>query len=427
MSESVSNWVGQPPPLGLPPPLTAATEIVSFWSERERERERRRRRRRIIHRPAPLRHQHSPPPPSLSSLCPRQQSLKQQQQQLLPPKEAHETVSLFSVLKLNPRKLIGQRTRFNWIPQRLILSAPAPEFAETADEIERITKLINDHPFPQQPLHPILQQHIPPQLLSNPFVENVLGRLFAAHSNGLKALEFFWHVTQRLPGGPSVDAFEKTLHILTRMRYFDQAWELMEHIRVTHPSLLTLKSMSIMLSRIAKFKTYEETLEAFDKMEKDVFVGKFGTEEFNVLLRAFCTQRMMKEARSVFNNLHSRFSLDTKSANILLLGFKESGDVTAVEFFYHEIIRRGFKPNSVTYDIRIDVYCKKGCLGDALRLFEEMERVKDFKPTVKTITTLIHGAGVARNPGKAWELFDGILLRNMTPDIGAYNALISSM
>ncbi|QHO23588.1 Pentatricopeptide repeat-containing protein [Arachis hypogaea] len=36
-------------------------------------------------------------------------------------------------------------------------------------------------------------------------------------------------------------------------------------------------------------------------MEHDVFVGKvFGTDEFNVLLKAFCTQRQMTEARSVF-------------------------------------------------------------------------------------------------------------------------------
>ncbi|KAK4781855.1 hypothetical protein SAY86_015957 [Trapa natans] len=329
------------------------------------------------------------------------------------------------------RKLGGieQQIQFNRTLQRLLsMSFPAPDLAVTASEIERITTLINDLPFPHQPLQPILEVRMSSHSLSNPLVEEVLGRLFAAHSNGLKALEFFHYSAKHLPEGPSADAFEKTLHILTRMRYFSQAWDLMEHVKVTHPSLLTLKSMSILLSRIAKFQSYEETLQAFDKMEKSVFVGrKFGTEEFNVLLRAFCTQRMMKEARAVFNNLYSRFSPDIKSANILLLGFKESGDITAVELFYHEMVRRGFKPNPVTYDIRIDAYCKKGCLGDALRLFEEMEKLGNFKPTIKTITTLIHGAGVAQNPRKAWDLFDSILSRNMKPDVGAYNSLISSM
>ncbi|XP_073138640.1 pentatricopeptide repeat-containing protein At3g61360-like [Henckelia pumila] len=83
----------------------------------------------------------------------------------------------------------------------------------------------------------------------------------------------------------------------------------------------------------------------------------------------------MKEAQSVFNKMHMRYAPDIKTMNILLLGFKESGDVTAVELFYHEMVRRGFTPNNVTYNIRIDAYSKKGHFGDALRLFEEMERV----------------------------------------------------
>ncbi|KAK9269124.1 hypothetical protein L1049_000893 [Liquidambar formosana] len=73
---------------------------------------------------------------------------------------------------------------------------------------------------------------------------------------------------------PSSDAFEKTLHILVRMRYFDKAWELMEEIQQKHPSLLTLKSMSIMLSKIAKFQSFEDTLKAFERMEEDIFAGE---------------------------------------------------------------------------------------------------------------------------------------------------------
>ncbi|KAF5737094.1 putative Pentatricopeptide repeat-containing protein [Tripterygium wilfordii] len=293
-------------------------------------------------------------------------------------------------------------------------------------EIEQIVRIINDHPFPDRALQPTLLQYIPPASLTTTFVENVLGRLFAAHSNGLKALEFFKFSLHHSQFRLSSDAFEKTLHILSRMRYFDKAWDLMVEIGQTHPSLLTLKSMSIMLNRIAKFNSYEDTLEAFEKMEHEIFVGmKFGTEEFNVLLRAFSTQREMKEARSVFNKMHSRFPPNTKTMNILLLGFKETGDITSMELFYHEMVRRGFEPNTFTYNARIDAYCKKGCLGDGLRLLEEMERANCL-PSLETITTLIHGAGIVRNPLKAKQLFDEIPKRNFQLDVGAYNALMSA-
>ncbi|KAJ7963583.1 Pentatricopeptide repeat-containing protein [Quillaja saponaria] len=292
---------------------------------------------------------------------------------------------------------------------------------------ERIARIINDHPFPEQPLQPTLCQHVSPAVLSTCFVEDVLGRLFAAHSNGLKAFEFFKFCLHQSQFCLSSDAIEKTLHILARMRYFNSAWELLDEVRRMHPSLLTLKSMSILLSKIAKYQSYEDTLEAFGRMDNDIFLGrKFGIDEFNVLLRAFCTHRKMKEARSVFQKMHARFSPNTKTMNILLLGFKESGDVTAVELFYHEMVKRGFKPNSITYNIRIDAYCKKGCFGDGLRLLEEMERANCI-PTLETITTLIHGAGVARNTTMARKLFDDIRLRNLLPDAGAYNALMSSL
>ncbi|KAL3741435.1 hypothetical protein ACJRO7_016990 [Eucalyptus globulus] len=293
-------------------------------------------------------------------------------------------------------KLLTQN-QFAGVPHRRFLSrllcAAAP--LERDNEIDRITKIINDHPFPDSPLQPVLQKHILPHTLSIGLVEDVLGHLFGAHLNGLKALEFFRYTVRHSLCGPTSVEFERTLHILVRMRYFEKAWELMDEMRVMHPSLLTFKAMSIMISKIAKFKSYEDTLLAFERMEHDVFVGRqFGTDEFNILLRAFCTQRQMKEARSVFNKIHSRFSPDSKTMNILLLGFKESGDVTSVELFYHEMVRRGFKPNTVTYN---------------------------------TVTTLIHGAGVARNLTKAKELFDGIFTRNMQPDTAAYNAMISAL
>ncbi|KAG7566533.1 Pentatricopeptide repeat [Arabidopsis suecica] len=293
-------------------------------------------------------------------------------------------------------------------------------------EIELITRIINDHPFPNHPIQPIFTKHIPLSSLSPEFVSEVLGRLFAAHSNGLKALEFFKYSLKSSNSSPTSDSFEKTLHILARMRYFDQAWALMAEIRKDYPDLLSFKSMSIILCKIAKFGSYEETLEAFVKMEKEIFRKKFGVDEFNILLRAFCTEREMKEARSIFEKLHSRFKPDVKTMNILLLGFKEAGDITATELFYHEMVKRGFKPNSVTYGIRIDGFCKKRNFGEALRLFEDMDR-QDFDITVQILTTLIHGSGVVRNKIKARQLFDEIPKRGLTPDCGAYNALMSSL
>ncbi|KAL5977785.1 hypothetical protein ACLOJK_036808 [Asimina triloba] len=305
---------------------------------------------------------------------------------------------------------------------------PLSSFSNSSEEenVDEIAKLINDHPFPPAPS--LLESHLlHSNRLSTALLESVLGRLFSGHANGLKALELFklaLHNPHHLP--PSPDSFEKTLHILARMRHFDRAWDLMREVHHKHPSLITHKAISILLSRYAKATSFEDTLQAFHAMERLLSGRRFGVEEFNILLRAFCTQKQMKEAKAVFRKLHSSFSANTQTMNILLLGFKDSGDITAVELFYHEMIVRGFKPNVITYNIRIDAYCKKGCLSDALRVVEEMEG-QGLLPTLETITTLIHGASIARNPLRAGRLFDEISARNLVADTGAYNALMGSL
>ncbi|GJR90750.1 pentatricopeptide repeat-containing protein [Tanacetum coccineum] len=69
------------------------------------------------------------------------------------------------------------------------------------------------------------------------------------------------------------------------------------------------------------------------------------------------------------------------------------GDVTSVKLFYHDMIRRGFSLDTVTYNIRIESYSKQG---------------------ISHYTT------------KAQELFDEIHDRYLVPDSGVYNALINA-
>nr|CAD1827577.1 unnamed protein product [Ananas comosus var. bracteatus] len=117
---------------------------------------------------------------------------------------------------------------------------------------------------------------------------------------------------------------------------------------------------------------------------------------------------------------------DSRTLNTLLLGFKESRNLHALDLFYHDMLLRGFRPDSVTYCIRIDAYCKKGRFSDALELFDEMAAKQNCSPTVETITTLIYGAGIVKNPSAARRLFDEMGERGLTPDRGAHNALMGA-
>lgn len=132
----------------------------------------------------------------------------------------------------------------------------------------------------------------------------------------------------------------------------------------------------------------------------------------------------MGEARLVFNRYHASFAPNSSILNTLLLGFKEVGDLTALNLFYNEMIVRGFEPDVVSFNIRIDACCKKGRFLDALTVFDEMSK-RNLSPTLQTLTTLVYGAGIAGDLPKAQELFDEMFERGLDVDRGAYNALMS--
>jgi pentatricopeptide repeat protein len=153
-------------------------------------------------------------------------------------------------------------TRCNFLNSHSQINSPS-------QEIDKICKLINDHPFP----HPAIEStlHHSNLTLSDSLVENVLGRLFSGHVNGSKALQFFHWTAQKNPDYQHTSqAYEKMLHILARMRDFDEVWELLDEMH--QQNKITLKALSIVLSKYARRRSFEETLEAFEKMEK--FVGK---------------------------------------------------------------------------------------------------------------------------------------------------------
>ncbi|CAA6672186.1 unnamed protein product [Spirodela intermedia] len=116
------------------------------------------------------------------------------------------------------------------------------------------------------------------------------------------------------------------------------------------------------------------------------------------------------------------FADDEHSAS----GFKETGNLMAMDMFFHEMILRGFAPDVVTFNIRIDGYCKKGRIREAMRFLQEMEE-KNCSPTLETMTTLVHGAGVAKDASLARRLFDEMPARYLTHDAGAYNALMAAL
>ncbi|KAL0922124.1 hypothetical protein M5K25_006086 [Dendrobium thyrsiflorum] len=306
--------------------------------------------------------------------------------------------------------------------------------------IDRIAKLINDHPFPAVPLRPLLLDHLLPLLLphspSSPLhLSSLFYRLFSGHTLPHKSLEIFRFSLIHSPSSLSPSSLTLLLNSLSRsprrLLFPSSAFLLLDLTRRALPSLLSTAALTALLSPLARRSTdpFASTLSAFSRAELIWSAAgrpPFGAAELTAVLRAFCACSRIADARAAFRLLYSRLPPDSRSFNTLLLGFREAGNLPALEFFYQELLLRRFQPDIVTYNIRIDAYCKKNRFFEALQLLADMEG-RSISPSVRTITTLIHGAGIAREPFLARQLFDEMPKRGISPDRGSYNALMNAV
>ncbi|KAK8967772.1 Pentatricopeptide repeat-containing protein [Platanthera guangdongensis] len=315
------------------------------------------------------------------------------------------------------------------------LPAPLP-----AAVVDRFSKLINEHPFPAVPLRPLLLEHLLPLLLphspESPLLLSALfSRLFSGHSLPHKSLELFRFAVVHSPSSLSPSSIALLINSLSRspsgLLFPSSAFLLLDLVRRAVPSLLSPAALSALLSPLARRSPdpFAATIAAFSRAEtiwSAADKSPFGAAELTSLLRAFCACRRLPDARAAFRLLHSRLPPDTRAFNTLLLGFRNAGDVPSLDLFYHDLLLRGFQPDAVTYNIRIDAYCRKNRFSEALRILPEMER-RRIAPTVRTITTLIHGAGIAGNPSLAREIFDRMPQTGIAPDRRSYNALMGAV
>ncbi|XP_042518750.1 putative pentatricopeptide repeat-containing protein At1g02420 [Macadamia integrifolia] len=254
--------------------------------------------------------------------------------------------------------------------------------------------------------------------LSNDLIDRVLKRVRFGHGNPLQALEFFNYTGKKRGFFHTPFSYDTMLYILGRNRKFDKVWELLVEMRWKDQSLITTRTVQIVLARIAKVCSVRQTVESFRKFRK--MVPQFDTTFFNALLRTLCQEKSMSDARNVYHSLKHEFRPNLQTFNILLSGWKTSEEA---EGFFEEMTEMGVKPDIVSYNCLVDVYCKGRELDKAYKVFDKM-RDEDISPDVFTYTSLIGGLGLNGQPDKARDVLKEMKEYGCYPDVAAYNAVI---
>lgn len=253
---------------------------------------------------------------------------------------------------------------------------------------------------------------------SNDLIDKVLKRVRFSHSNPCQALEFFNFTARRKGFIHSAFSLDTMLYVLGRSRKFDIIWDLLYEIKKKDQSLISPRTVQVVLGRIAKVCSVRQTVESLRKFRK--LVLNLDTNYYNALLRTLCQEKSMSDARNVYHSLKHEFRPNLQTFNTLLSGWKSSDEA---EMFFKEMKELGVKPDIVSYNCLVDVYCKGREMEKAHRVVEEMKE-RDIDPDVITYTSLIGGLGLVGQPDKAKEVLKEMAEYGCSPDVAAYNAAI---
>nr|CAD1817571.1 unnamed protein product [Ananas comosus var. bracteatus] len=186
---------------------------------------------------------------------------------------------------------------------------------------------------------------------------------------------------------------------------------------------------------------------------------------YNVLLKGYCQQLQLDEAKSLLRDMENRLGIEPNviSYNILIDGCILIDDSAGALAFFNEMRERGIPPSKVSYttlmkafalsgqpklahkvfdemskdprvrvdrvawNMLIEGYCRLGLLEDAKKIVEKM-RESGFQPDVATYGSLANGIALARKPGEALLLWNEVKERcegspPLKPDEGLLDAL----
>uniref|UniRef100_A0A1D1Z6R6 Putative pentatricopeptide repeat-containing protein At1g02420 n=1 Tax=Anthurium amnicola TaxID=1678845 RepID=A0A1D1Z6R6_9ARAE len=301
---------------------------------------------------------------------------------------------------------------------RPLCSLPAanPSAGSSCDDpAAAVFDIVNTSPTSEAMVNSLRESGI---FLSNDLIDRVLRRVRFAHSNPLRALEFFSYTGLRKGFFHTHFSLDTMLFALGRARRFEDVWRVLKETRRKDPSLVTLRTLQVVLARVAKVCSVRQTVQSFWTFKK--MFKEFDTPCFNALLRSLSQEKSMADARHVYHSLKHDFRPDLQTFNILLSGWKSSEDAQG---FFEEMKELGVKPDLVCYNCLVDVYCKNREMEKAFEVVEKM-RNGEIYPDVFTYTSIIGGLGLIGQPDKARNVLKEMKECGCYPDVAAYNAAI---
>lgn len=270
----------------------------------------------------------------------------------------------------------------------------------------------------KRPIEPALEPLVP--FLSKKIITSVI----KDQVNRQLGFRFFIWASRR-ERLRSRESFGLVIDMLSEENGCDLYWQTLEELKSGGVSVDSY-CFRVLISAYAKMGMAEKAVESFGRMKEfdcrpDVFT-------YNVILRVMMREEVFfMLAFAVYNEmLKCNCAPNRYTFAILMDGLYKKGRMGDAQKMFDDMTGRGISPNRVTYTILISGLCKRGNVEDARKLFDEM-KATGHSPDSVVHNALLDGFCKLSRMVEAFELLrlfekDGYVL-----GLRGYSSLIDAL
>ncbi|XAR65266.1 hypothetical protein NMG60_11009321 [Bertholletia excelsa] len=249
-------------------------------------------------------------------------------------------------------------------------------------------------------------------------------------------------------------SFNKMLDVVGKSRNIDLFWQVLHEIG--RRGLVTDKTYRIALQTLASARELKKCVEFFHVMKR--YGKNYSLETLNKVIDTLCKSKLVVEAKHIVTKLRDWIKPNGETYKCLIFGFCDAGDLVEASKIWNLMVDEGFEPQIgavekmmetffkknrfhealklyqmmkterieemglSTYRLAIQWMCKKGKLGNAQGVFDEMQQ-RGIRADNLTMASLIYGLLTKGRVGEAYKVMDGI----EKPDISVYHEMIKGL
>ncbi|XP_021750024.1 pentatricopeptide repeat-containing protein At4g30825, chloroplastic-like [Chenopodium quinoa] len=236
------------------------------------------------------------------------------------------------------------------------------------------------------------------------------------------AVKIFTHMLKS-DGRPNLHIYSTMIDIYSLMNQFADADNTYQLLRSSGLAL-DMVAYSIVVRMYVKFGLLEDACYVSEDMDKqtnivpDIYL-------FRDMLRVY--QRCNKQdklADLYYKILKSGVSWDQEMYNCVINCCAHALPVDELSKVFDEMIKKGFTPNTITYNVMLDVYGKSKLFTKATKVFSMAK--KQQSADVITYNTLIAAYGQSTNLEKMTKTVQLMQFNGFSVSLEAYNCMLAA-